>query len=144
MFEARKKCHFHTTLNSRQTLRSQAWSGLTPSHLWRSSCSCPVYPHPERKNTMEHWDRVSPSSYASAGIEDRVLDLRLPDSERQSQLPLSSSKSGHIPTLPGGGPARNPLGSSAALEDIWSPRQCAKIRKRWGRGEGMRCEWRSG
>lgn len=36
---------------------------------------------------MEHWDRVSLCCYASAGVEDRDLDLGLPDSER----PVSAS-----------------------------------------------------
>lgn len=48
-----------------------------------------------------------------------------------SQLPLSSSKAGLTPALPGGEPATTR--SSATLGDIWSPRQWAEIRKR-GKG----------
>lgn len=53
------------------------------------------------------------------------------------QLPLSSSKAGHTPSLPGGEPARSPPESSATLEDIWSPGQMGKDQKKRERASDM-------
>lgn len=79
---------------------------------------------PKGPYTTEYWEKVSPYCYVSTDVGDGDLDLGL-----SSWLLLSSSKAGHTPALPGREPARSSQGSSATLEDIWSPSQWAEIGK---------------
>lgn len=140
-FEAREKRPFPATRKQqRRDMRSQAKSGLIPLYLWRAPCSCLVYPRPGRKMN-EGPPKVPTQQSTGTGCPHDVMTVLVWEMgtwiwqtpRDPSQFPLSSSKAGHVPALPGGEPVRSPPESSATLEDIWSPSQWAKIRKR-GKG----------